>query len=204
MPTCKNTVKVLLKVILKLLKLAHFWAHEHTSSWVTAWGEKAVFLEFFRAREECPKHLIFPCLPSNPSIFLTDLYIYIWLLSRELFLSHLHHIFSSDINMNWGYGPVWSSQENVEITSMWPIKAILNTHWWFIIASYFPSWCRIYSIYWRGKKVSRKALPVHCINKKGQRKGWAWQVGRGVSIYTTPLDESKSSSCKAWRPKGKL
>lgn len=118
--------------------------------------------------------MVFPCLPSNPSTFLADLYICIWLLSREnLFLSYFHHTVSSDINMNWGYGPVWSSQEKVEITSMWPIKAILNTHWWVIIASYFPSWCKIYSIYWRGRKRSpgRHCLCMALIKRDRARDG---------------------------------
>lgn len=95
-------IKMLLNVILKLLNLAHSWAREHILSWVTSRGDKPVFEELFHAREKHLKHLIFlPAPAPNPGIFLEDLYISIWLLSREmLFLSHLHCIFSSDINMN--------------------------------------------------------------------------------------------------------
>lgn len=67
-------------------------------------GEKPVFKELLYAREKYPKHLgfiYFYFFPRNSAEFLEDLHIYIWLLSREkLFLSHLHCIFSSDINMN--------------------------------------------------------------------------------------------------------
>lgn len=46
----------------------------------------------------------------------------------------------------------------------------------------------------RKKKVSRKAVPMHHINKRRQSEGWAGHIGRGASIYPSLLDELKYPS----------